>query len=97
MKKIWEAIKTGLLRFFVSTWYVWLAVIVAVVVALITKNFDAAVYTGFGIVGAFIVYIFLRQIWWFISGTGDYIGRRGLLKRLWELIFGKKDVEDSDS
>jgi len=46
-------------------------------------------FTLVGILGAFILYIFGRQIWWFISGTGDYEGRNGLLKRLWNKIFKK--------
>lgn len=86
MKKIWERIKLGLWRFWVSTWYVWLAVILAIVPCLVW-GMDVAVWVFFGVVGAFILYILLRQVWWFISGTGDYMGRNGLLKRLWNKMF----------
>ena len=46
-------------------------------------------FTLFSILGSLIAYVFGRQIWWFISGTGDYEGRNGLLKRLWTKIFKK--------
>ena len=46
-------------------------------------------YTLFSILGSVIVYVFARQIWWFVSGTGDYMGREGLLKRLYKKIFKK--------
>ena len=84
MGKIWFGIK----RFFFSLWYFWLALILGVISGLIFGGM-AAVWTFFGIIIAVIVYIFGRQIWWFISGTGDYEGRNGLLKRLWNIIFKK--------
>ena len=46
-------------------------------------------FTLIGIMGSFILFVFGRQIWWFISGTGDYQGREGLLKRLWNKFFKK--------
>ena len=100
MKKLWERIKVGLWRFFISTWHVWLGAIVGVILSLIIHGrlVDGVIFWAiFGAIGLVTAYVFGRQIWWFISGTGDYIGRRGLLKRLWELIFDKKDVEDSNS
>jgi len=84
MGKIWFGIK----RFFFSLWYLWLALIIGVVSGLIFGGM-AGVWTFFGIIIAVIAYIFGRQIWWFISGTGDYEGRNGLLKRLWTILFKK--------
>ena len=46
-------------------------------------------FTLITIIGSVIVYVFGRQIWWFISGTGDYEGRNGLLKRLYNRVFKK--------
>lgn len=46
-------------------------------------------FTGLGLLGSVILYVFGRQIWWFVSGTGDYMGREGLLKRLWNKVFKK--------
>ena len=46
-------------------------------------------FTGLGVLGAMIIFVFGRQGWWFISGTGDYQGRNGLLKRLWNKVFKK--------
>ena len=46
-------------------------------------------FTLVGIIGAMIIYVFGRQIWWLISGTGDYEGRNGLLKRLYNRVFKK--------
>ena len=46
-------------------------------------------FTGIGLLGAVILFVFARQGWWFISGTGDYQGREGFLKRLYKKIFKK--------
>lgn len=75
-------------RFWFSTFYVWIALAVAVVVYFIW-GLQAAVFTGIGIVLAVILFVWGRSIWWFISGTGDYYGRVGLLKSLWIRIFKK--------
>lgn len=80
----------GIANFFISTWYIWLAIIFGVIIHLIWGD-SAGIFTFFGIILSFIVYIFGRQIWWFISGTGDYQGRNGLLKRFWNLIFKRND------
>jgi len=85
LERIWSGFK----KFILSTFYVWIAVMVGVIVGFIW-GLPAGVWTGFGIVGAVIAFVFLRQIWWFISGTGDYTGRVGLLKRLWMWLFKKK-------
>jgi len=86
--KVWEAIKRGFMMFIVSTWYVWVAVIVGLLIGWIFGGM-VGVFTFFGLVLSVIIYVFGRQIWWFISGTGDYEGRNGLLKRLWNKIFKK--------
>ena len=88
MANILKRIGQGFVKFFKSTFYVWIAVIIGVIVGLIWGT-APGVWTGFGIIGAFIVFIFGRQIWWFVSGTGDYEGRVGLLKRLYQWIFKK--------
>lgn len=85
LKRIWG----GIVKFFVSTFYVWIAVIIAVVVSLIWGP-TVGVFTGFGIVLAVILYVWGRSIWWFVSGTGDYTGRVGLLKSLYLWLFKKK-------
>ena len=43
-------------------------------------------FTLFTILGALIVYVAGRQIYWLVAGKGDYEGRVGLLKRLWNKI-----------
>ena len=66
-----------------------------VLVGFIAKWLGAYNPTGWGFFSAggillgFILFIFGRQIWWFVSGTGDYMGREGLLKRLWNKVFNK--------
>ena len=47
------------------------------------------VFTLFGVLSLVIAYTWGRQIWWYISGTGDYHGRVGILKTLWLRIFKK--------
>ena len=84
LNRIWLGIK----KFFFGTFYVWFAVIVAIIVGLIWGT-GAGFFTGIGIVLAVILYVWGRSIWWFISGTGDFKGRNGLLKRLWNKIFKK--------
>jgi len=88
MKKIWESIKRGVLMFWVSTWYVWAAVLLAALAGWIF-GWNVSIWVFFGIVGGVIAFVFLRQIWWFISGTGDYSGREGLLLRLYKKVFKK--------
>jgi len=85
---LWEGIKRGFMMFIVSTWYVWVALLIAFIIGWIF-GVMVGVFTFFGIILAVIAYIFGRQIWWLISGTGDYEGRNGLLKRLWNKIFKK--------
>jgi len=88
MGKFIDRIKLGFKRFWISTWYVWFSAVLAVIVGLIF-GWNISIWVFFGGVGAIIAFVFLRQIWWFISGTGDYAGRNGLLKRLWNWIFKK--------
>lgn len=45
------------------------------------------VYTLFGIFGAFILFIAGRQLYWLLTGKGDYEG--GGLPKLWKKIFKK--------
>ena len=86
MKKILARIWFGIKMFLFSMWWVIAAIIIAFLIGWIFGGM-VGVWTFFGLVGAVIAYVFLRQIWWFISGTGDYQGRNGLLKRLWKKIF----------
>lgn len=87
-KKLWEGIKRWAWMFWVSTWWVWAVLLLAALSGVIF-GWHVTVWVFFGGVGAVIAYVFLRQIWWFISGTGDYMGREGLLKRLWNKVFKK--------
>jgi len=84
--KVWEAIKRGFMMFIVSTWYVWIAVIVAVIVSLIW-GFEAAIFTFFGLVLSVILYVFGRQIYWWFAGKVDFEG--GGFPKLWRKIFKK--------
>jgi len=84
LNRIWDILKGA----FFAWWYVIVALMVAIIVFFIW-GLQAAVFTGIGIVLAVILYVWGRSIWWFVSGTGDYQGRNGLLKRLWNKIFKK--------
>lgn len=85
-KKLWAGIKRGLWMFAVSTWYVWIAVLLAVLAGLIF-GWHVSVWVFFGGVGAVIAYVFLRQIYWWFAGKVDYVGRG--FPRLWRKIFKK--------
>jgi len=84
--KVWAALKRGFRMFIVSTWWVWSALIIAAIPFFIWGT-EVAVWVFFGLVGAVIAYIALRQLWWLLSGTGDYEG--GGLPALWRKIFKK--------
>ena len=82
-------------RILVVPLYVAILVAFGVLVGFIAKWLGAyspqawGFFSAGGILFAFIIFIWLRQAWWFVSGTGDYEGRNGLLKRLWDKIFKK--------
>jgi hypothetical protein len=88
MKKFLAGIWLWIKQLFVSTWWVWLSAWIACIIGLVF-GWHIAPWVFFGGVIAMILYVFGRQIWWFISGTGDSQGRNGLLKRLWNKIFKK--------
>jgi hypothetical protein len=76
---------------------IWVAILAGfgVLVGLIAKWLGAyspnawGFFSAGGVLLLMILYVWFRQIWWFVSGTGDYEGRTGLLKRLWKKIFKK--------
>lgn len=86
-------IKFTIPRNLVIPFFVSLIAIFSIIVGLISKGLGAknpnawGFFTGVTIIGSYILFIWGRQLWWYISGTGDYIGRNGLLKRLWKKIF----------
>lgn len=84
--KVWAALKRGFQMFIISTWWVWVAVIIAVILSFIW-GMDVAVWVFFGLVGAVIAYVGLRQLYWLFTGTGDYRGRG--IPALWNKIFKK--------
>ena len=72
MKEFLKRVGKGILRFFVAMWIIWLAVIVGVIVGLITKNTNLGIVIGFGVVTTFAIFLWLRQVWWWITKTGDF-------------------------
>jgi hypothetical protein len=83
---LWEGIKRQFMMFIVSTWYVWIAVILAILTGLIF-GWHISIWVFFGGVGAVIAYVFLRQIYWWFTGKVDYEGRG--FPKLWNKIFKK--------
>ena len=88
MKKILNRIWLEITRILYSTWWVWVSAILAVVAGFIFGG-DVAIWVFFGGVISVIVYVWGRSIWWFVSGTGDFKGREGVLKKLWNKVFKK--------
>lgn len=76
---------------------VYIAILVAfsVGVAFVAKLFGAynptawGFFSGGGILLGVILAVWARQLWWIVSGTGDYAGREGFLLRLYKKIFKK--------
>jgi len=97
MSKLLAGIKEHGRRFISSTWWVWVAVIIAAIITWIW-GLQAGVFTGIGLMAAVIAFVFLRQGWWFIWGSpnGDYAGRLGWFKKLILLIFPKLRNENKD-
>jgi len=91
MKKILERIWFGIKRFFFSTFYVWVALLIGFLVGWIFGTM-VGVWTFFGIILGVIAFVFGRQIYWFIWGRGDYEGRLGWFKKfiLWIIGLFKK-------
>ena len=83
---LWNGIKRGFMMFIVSTWYIWIAVGIGFLVEWIFGG-ASGIWTFFGIVGAVIAYVFLRQIYWWFTGKVDYEG--GGFPALWRKIFKK--------
>lgn len=97
LQKMWKGIKFGVMTVIMSTWWAIAAIILGLgtmgITYLITNDRGLAsrnfAIVFFGLALCVILYVWLRQIWWFISGTGDSEGRIGLLKKLWLKIFKK--------
>ena len=90
MKKIWERIKFELGIIWAATWYVWLSLILAALSGVLF-GWNVSIWVFFGVVLSVILFVWFRQIWWFIWGSekGDYPGREGWFKKLVLLIFPK--------
>ena len=86
--KIWNNIKRGFLMFLISTWYVWLAVIIAAIVGLVF-SWNISIWVFFGLVLVVILYIWCRQAYWWFSGKEDYINKG--FPKLWRKIFKKNE------
>jgi len=86
MRKIWERIKLEFWRLWVSTWYMWFAAILAIIIGF-SFGWHLFIWIFFGGITLYIVYVFLRQIYWWITGKSDY--QNGGFPELWKKIFGK--------
>ena len=58
-------------QFLISSWFIWLAIIIGISANFIFGK-TIAILTFFSIIGLFYIYIWGRQIYWWITGTGDY-------------------------
>lgn len=72
MKEFLKKIGRVVLKFLIATQYIWFAVIGSIVVGFVVGVITISILTFFGIVTAFVAYFWLRQIWWWITKTGDY-------------------------
>ncbi len=71
MKKIWNFIISNIIMTIKSAWYAILAAIIGTIVGIIW-DFNTGFFTFFGICIAFVLFIWVRQLWWWITKTGDY-------------------------
>jgi hypothetical protein len=63
LKKIWKSF---------SNYFMAYIIIIAVIVGLIVNDFAVGFYTFFGEGIVISVFIGLRQLYWYITKTGDY-------------------------
>lgn len=84
--KIWNAVKREFMMLIISTWWVWMSVILAILAGLIF-GWHISVWVFFGGVGTVILYVWFRQIYWWFTGKVDYIN--GGFPKLWRKIFKK--------
>ena len=68
LKKIWFEIATLI----AGAWIYIVMGIVGTVVGLIYNSVEIGVYTFFGLGLTLFLYISLRQLWWWITSTGDF-------------------------
>ena len=71
MKNLFSRIWSGIVKFFLASFYFWIALIVGIIVGILSTP-EIGIWTFFGIIVAFILFIFGLQLWWFITKTGDY-------------------------
>ena len=71
MKKILDFIKANFIMTIKSAWYAILAAIIGTIAGFIW-DFNTGFFTFFGICAAFIVFLWLRQLYWWFTKTGDY-------------------------
>jgi hypothetical protein len=69
--KVWAALKRGFMMFLISTWWVWVALIIAALIGLIF-GWHLTVWVFFGLVLSVILFVWFRQLWWRVTKTGDY-------------------------
>lgn len=84
--RLWKNIKRQFIAFILLTWYVWVAVALGFIVKWIFGG-TSGILTFFGVIGIVIVYIFLRQIYWWFTGKVDY--KNGGFPKLLKKIFQK--------
>jgi len=71
MKKILNLIKLNFITFIKSAWYAIIAVLIGVVIGIIC-GFQIGFLTFFTICSTIVLFVWLRQLYWWITKTGDY-------------------------
>ena len=96
MKSIFNKIGDGIKSFWKTFPKFYLIIILSSIVGglityLITDDRHSSIFvSSFILIGLFLIvilYVWLRQIYWFITGKGDYKGRIGFFKKLWNKLF----------
>ena len=66
---IWDRIKWVLTSI---PLYISLSLLISIIIGLVTWNVVYGFFAMIGIVILIIIFIFGRQLWWWITKTGDY-------------------------
>ena len=70
MKNFLRFIKINIISFINSTWYAILAAMIGTIVGFIF-GFNIGVLTFFGLGLSVVLFVWFRQLWWWISNTED--------------------------
>jgi hypothetical protein len=72
MKRFLNWLWNGLKYFWASLPKIWLVVFIITAIVGLIFGINIGIFTLFGLSCIIIIFVLLRQAWWYITSTGDY-------------------------